>query len=64
MRDTHKLTAVYWDAGVLVRRQYEAAAAVTQEAARRVDTQVVAHVAAGVFTLVNVCVLERSRNRV
>lgn len=59
VRDTRKLTVVQWDAGVLVRGQYEAAATVTQEAAHCVHTFVVTHVAAGVFALINVCVFER-----
>lgn len=56
-----KLTVVYRDAGVLVRRQYVAAATATQEAAHCVHTLVVTRAAAWVLTLINVCVYEREK---
>lgn len=59
---TDTLTVVYWDAGVLVRCQDEAAATATQKAAHCVDTLMVTHVAAWVLTLINVCVFEREHN--
>lgn len=52
---TLKLTVVYRDTGALVRRQDVAAVTATQEAAHCVHTLVVAHAAAGVFTLIHVC---------
>lgn len=61
VKELTKLTVVYWDAGVLVGCQYEAAATVTQEAADCVHAGVVTHVTAGVLALVNVCVLESVR---
>lgn len=56
-----RLTVVHRDAGASVRRQNVAAAAATQEAADRVHTLMVAHVAAWLFTLIDVCVCERER---
>lgn len=52
---TLKLTVVYRDTGALVRRQDVAAVTATQEAAHCVHTLVVAHAAAGVLTLIHVC---------
>lgn len=54
-----RLTAIQRDAGASVRGQNVAAVTATHEAADGVHTLMVAHVAAWLFTLIDVCVFQR-----
>lgn len=58
-----RLTVVHRDAGVSVSCQNVAAVTATQEATHCVHTLMVAHVAARLFTLIDVCVCERERKK-
>lgn len=56
-----RLTAIQRDAGASVRGQNVATDTATHEAADRVHTLMVAHVAAWLFTLIDICMFQRER---